>query len=417
MFEKLKRNTAVRQSILLSLVFIAILTVIFLSSLFKTTSDVQRQLSIIVDNKARIYKMLDTTPYFRDQYLGAYQNYLVILVKNNDYKLSNDDYFSTDTIDKILEETVYKEKYMKDSTRFVVDGYYIAYHIEEIPEADAQVIYLYDYTKENEQLLNLLISIFAVGVAGIFILVLIAYKWAEKSIVPVENAFNKQKELVGNASHELKTPLTIIGTNLSILNDNMNDIPKDSQKWIKGIETQVKRLNNLVAEMLELAKMDSYQNNPIFINFSLTEIAQGVALETEVMAFEKKVNLKSEIDENVNMRGVRANIEKLIYILVDNAVKYTDKGGEIIIKVFYDKKRPVLIVRNTGDGISPEDIDKLFDRFYRVNQSHGQGDNKDVKSFGLGLAIAKSIVDGHGGKITVDSKLNQFTEFTVIFKN
>ncbi|MFA6866475.1 MAG: HAMP domain-containing sensor histidine kinase [Clostridia bacterium] len=417
MFEKLKRNTAIRLSVLISIVFIAILTSIFLINLFKISGDIEHQLTNVVEDKARIYKMLDTTPAFRDQYLGSNQNSLVILIKGDHYLLSNEDYFSEETINDLLNATVYQEDFQADNSRCVIDGYYITYHIDIIPDSDVKVLYLYDYTKENEQLINLMLSILGVGILGLFVITLITFKWADKSIVPIENAFNKQKELIGNASHELKTPLTIIGTNLSILNDNIDDIPKESQKWIKGINTQVKRLNNLVTEMLELAKMDSYQNNPIFENISLSEITDGVSLESEVLAFEKDIKLICDIEPNIKMRGVKANIEKLVYILVDNAIKYTNKTGEINIKVYYDKKRPCLIVRNTGEGIPQFDVDKLFDRFYRVNQSHNTDKNKDVKSFGLGLAIAKSIVDGHGGKITVDSVLNEYTEFTVLFKN
>ena len=163
--------------------------------------------------------------------------------------------------------------------------------------------------------------------------------------------------------------------------------------------------------MLELAKMESGKNNDIKVPVNLSEVAESVVLGAEVLAFEHNITFETDIKSSVMINGVEAQIEKLIYILTENALKYTDEGGKVTVSVSGDRKKAVLKVKNTGAGIARENLPKLFDRFYRTDEAHTASN-----SFGLGLAIAKSIVDSHGGTIGVDSKEGEFTEFVVLFR-
>ncbi|HOO22743.1 MAG TPA: HAMP domain-containing sensor histidine kinase [Clostridia bacterium] len=414
MFNKLRLNMAIRYSVTLGTAFIAILMLIFLAYLYQTNDTIEKNLARVTES--RVFN--PTFGIFSNSGADEYTRYSlsIFLQKDGAYIVSNGDFYDEDTMTQLLKSIPSLAKSGDATGRIKINGNFMAYSVNQNRINNSYTAYIYDYTRENRSLFELAAAILMIGTLGLIGIVIFSFKAAEKTVLPVENSFNKQKELVGNASHELKTPLTIISTNLSILQENLEDIPEEKRRWIEGISVQVKRLNNLVVEMLDLAKMDEMQTLPKTGQFSLSDLAERVALEAEVLAFEHNISMVTKIAPNIRMTGIEANIEKLIYILVDNAIKYTNIGGTVTLSVQNDKKRPQLKVINTGEGIDKADLDKLFDRFYRVNKSHTNGEDS-TRSFGLGLAIAKSIVDGHQATITVDSEKGKYTEFTVTFKN
>ncbi|NLL55745.1 MAG: hypothetical protein GX242_00830 [Clostridiales bacterium] len=415
MFNKLRMNMAVRNSVMLGTAFIIILMFIYLANLFKTNDTISKNLANIAQSRSYnpaygTFSIVGEDPY---RELNKH-SISVFLQRDGKYIVTNSEFYDKETFSELLRAIPDLAKKEEPTGRIKINGNYMAYSVNYDKYDGSYTTNIYDYTQENRVLVSFAITIFVLGTIGLIGIVFISYKMAERSIEPVENSFHKQIELVGNAGHELKTPLTIISTNLSILNENITDIPKENRKWIESIGAQVTRLNNLVAEMLELAKMDEMRAVPIKTQISLSDIAQRVALETEVLAYENNIKIESYITPDIKIMGIELNIEKLIYILVDNAIKYTNKGGTVTLSVSLEKKRPVLRVINTGQGIAKEDIDKLFDRFFRVDKSHTSGNQK--KSFGLGLAIAKSIIDGHQASVCVDSEVGKFTEFAVTFR-
>lgn len=417
MFNKLRLHMGVRYSVTLGTAFIAILMLIFLAYLFQINDTITKNLAQIAES--RIYNpTFEVFSHIGEDDYDEYAKYSLSIFLKNDgkYIISNGGFYDEETLEGLLQNIPKLAQKSDVNGRIVINGNHMAYSVSKNKIDGSYTAYIYDHTRESRSLIELAATIFVIGTLGLIGIVILSFRFAEKNVQPIENSFNKQKELVGNASHELKTPLTIISTNLSILNENIDSFSPENKKWVDGIAAQVKRLNNLVVEMLELAKMDEMQQSAISTQISLTEIAERVALETEVLAFENNISIVSKISPNIKITGIEANIEKLIYILVDNAIKYTNVGGLVTIVVATEKKRPVLKVINSGEGISQNDIDRLFDRFYRVNASHN---NQQVigKSFGLGLAIAKSIVDGHNATISVDSEKGKFTEFTVAFRN
>lgn len=417
MFNKLRINMAIRNSVTLGTAFIAILVLIFLANLFQISDSIEKNLANV--SQSRIYNPnFGTFSHIGEQpYTELNKHSLgVFLQKDGKFIVTNSDFYDQETMEKLLTAIPELAKRTEPTGRIQINGNYMAYNISQNRFTENYTAYIYDYTKENNGLFGLAITIFIIGAIGLIGIVYFSYKMAEKSVEPVENSFHKQIELVGNAGHELKTPLTIISTNLSILNENIEEIPKDNRKWIDSIGKQVSRLNNLVVEMLDLAKMDEMRAIPIKTQISLSDIAERVALETEVLAFENDISIVTKITPEIKIMGLEHNIEKLIYILVDNAIKYTNSGGMVTLIVEYEKKKPVLKVVNTGEGIAKEDIDKLFDRFFRVNKAHNTQEQV-TKSFGLGLAIAKSIIDGHQATVCVDSEKGKYTEFCVTFKN
>ena len=269
---------------------------------------------------------------------------------------------------------------------------------------------IFDYTSyisnTNVMFFSLLIGYFIVIVLLSFSAIIIA----ERTISPIREAFYKQKELIANASHELKTPLTVINTNLSVLENNKTETIESQNRWINNIIEQTNRMNRLIYQMLDLSKTESLLASETKQPIQLSELIEKLVMEFEVNAFEKKIHVTSNIEENIVFNGNMENMIKLFTILIDNAIKYTQENGAIDLSLTQKKNKIEFTIQNTGKGIEKENLGKVFQRFYKQDESYNQDSNH---SFGLGLAIAKAIVDQLNGTITVTSEVNVHTTFVV----
>lgn len=225
-------------------------------------------------------------------------------------------------------------------------------------------------------------------------------------IRPVEEAFLKQKQFIFDASHELKTPLSVIMTSAECLSKN----PKET-KWLDNIQSETERMNKLVLDLLNLAKYDNSYENRVLSVIDLSKLVEKSVLTFESLIYDKGLNLKYHIDQDVNFKCVDSEIKQLIEILVDNAIKHAYDKSTITINLVMKKDEISLVVKNRGDKIPKEEQSKIFERFYRSDNSRNRNENR----FGLGLAIAKNIVLSHNGKIYVECK-NGYTSFISTFK-
>ena len=292
--------------------------------------------------------------------------------------------------------------------------YYIFDSIEYLnlqkPTQNCLLFSIFDYTSyisnTNVMFFSLLIGYFIVIVLLSFSAIIIA----ERTISPIREAFYKQKELIANASHELKTPLTVINTNLSVLENNKTETIESQNRWINNIIEQTNRMNRLIYQMLDLSKTESLLASETKLPIQLSELIEKLVMEFEVNAFEKKIHVTSNIEENIVFNGNMENMIKLFTILIDNAIKYTQENGAIDLSLTQKKNKIEFTIQNTGKGIEKENLGKVFQRFYKQDESYNQDSNH---SFGLGLAIAKAIVDQLNGAITVTSEVNVHTTFVV----
>ena len=292
--------------------------------------------------------------------------------------------------------------------------YYIFDSIEYLnlqkPTQNCLLFSIFDYTSyisnTNVMFFSLLIGYFIVIVLLSFSAIIIA----ERTISPIREAFYKQKELIANASHELKTPLTVINTNLSVLENNKTETIESQNRWINNIIEQTNRMNRLIYQMLDLSKTESLLASETKQPIQLSELIEKLVMEFEVNAFEKKIHVTSNIEENIVFNGNMENMIKLFTILIDNAIKYTQENGAIDLSLTQKKNKIEFTIQNTGKGIEKENLGKVFQRFYKQDESYNQDSNH---SFGLGLAIAKAIVDQLNGTITVTSEVNVHTTFVV----
>ena len=259
-----------------------------------------------------------------------------------------------------------------------------------------------DISSEKAILHNLSQAFLLIGGSAFLVFLGISYLLANWAIKPVAEAFSKQKQFVADASHELKTPLTVISSSVDLLASKQCSVDEQNQ-LVSNISTMSKQMRNLVEEMLELARMDNGQTEMNYANISLTEVANECALVFEPLFFEKELNFSYEVDEDIKLKGDPQKLAELINILLDNALKYASPMGDVKLALKHQgSHKCLLFVSNTGEAISEKELKSLFKRFYRVDRARtAKG------SYGLGLAIADGIVAMHHGKISARSENGQ----------
>ena len=265
---------------------------------------------------------------------------------------------------------------------------------------------VYIFVNNKEALQNskqfFIVSIF-IFLVSVIVFTIISYYLSRWMIKPSEKAIKNQKIFVANISHDLKTPITIIRANADLIENEVKN-----KKSIKYIQQETEKLNHLVNEMLTLTRIDNTISKENFKNFNFGDSLFDVVLPFESIAYEKGIKFNINIDESTNYFGNETNIQKLAEILIDNAMSYTAKGGIVDVDAYENSKAVTLSVTNTGEPISDEKKEEIFDRFYRESKSRESTGNH----YGLGLSIASTIVKKHNGKISVESKNGKNT-FTV----
>ena len=320
----------------------------------------------------------------------------VVLKNKNIMVLSNS---LKDTTDKdILNMT---KELQKSGKRFgSIDNYIYLVRILK----SGNTVYIFVNNKEALQNSKqfFIVSIF-IFLLSVIVFTIISYYLSRWMIKPSEKAIKNQKIFVANISHDLKTPITIIRANADLIENEVKN-----KKSIKYIQQETEKLNHLVNEMLTLTRIDNTISKENFKNFNFGDSLFDVVLPFESIAYEKGIKFNINIDESTNYFGNETNIQKLAEILIDNAMSYTAKGGIVDVDAYESSKAVTLSVTNTGEPISDEKKEEIFDRFYRESKSRESTGNH----YGLGLSIASTIVKKHNGKISVESKNGKNT-FTV----
>lgn len=278
-------------------------------------------------------------------------------------------------------------------------------------ENTPKVIQVYEDTSGENYFWSFLKTVlWLMGVIGILALLAISYIFTGKALKPVKESWKKQKEFLADASHELRTPLTVIQTNLDVMISDEDGTIEENEVWLDNAYSETRVMATLIDQLLTLAKVDANETNLDIIEISLSEIVENVADNMQIMAKNKNLNMMTDIKEDVIIKGDYDKIRRLVVILIDNAIKYTEDGS-ITIKLYTEKKLKVLSVKDTGIGISDEDKKRIFDRFYRSDKAR----NRKFGGTGLGLSIAKWIVDSHRATIDVESKIGEGSTFIVKF--
>lgn len=262
-----------------------------------------------------------------------------------------------------------------------------------------------DNSNTNQLLRNTLLITIAIYLALEIIILLLAKRLTVWIAKPVAESFDKQKQFIADASHELKTPLAVIMASADALESNPTD-----KKWLENIRSESDRMNKLIADLLELAKSEEVNDQTEFAVGNLSKAVEMSVLTFEGIMFEKGVMLEDSIEDNISLNMNVYKIKQLMSILLDNAVKHSQSGGTITVNLKKEKDI-VLTVTNQGEGIPQGEEEKIFERFYRADESRNRNENR----YGLGLAIAKNICLSHHADISAKSE-NGSTTFKVVFK-
>lgn len=236
----------------------------------------------------------------------------------------------------------------------------------------------------------------------------IGYYMAGRALVPLKEAYDKQKQFAADASHELRTPLAVVMSSADLLLADPSIQNPFLRQVIEDLKSEVKKMTNLVSDLLMVARSD---NNALKVNIKrldLQELLEHVVRIMTPIAEKKNIDLRGENLNRVFVKGDEDRLRQLMIILTDNAIKYTPEGGKVAIGLI-EKERVGITVTDTGIGISKEDLGKIFERFYRVDKAR----SREMGGNGLGLSIAKELVRMNGGEIGVESELGSGTRFTV----
>ncbi|MCI8316450.1 MAG: HAMP domain-containing histidine kinase [Lachnospiraceae bacterium] len=282
-------------------------------------------------------------------------------------------------------------------------GYYgdYRYHVK-VDDAGSTVLFL-NVTSALQFMRSLLIISLVIGFSSLLVVLILVVFFSRYAVRPYAKNMERQKRFITDAGHELKTPITSIATSADIA-----AMEYEGDEWISNIQKQTARLTRLVGELVALSRLDEEIPFPEKSTFSLSDVAWETAELFAVRAKAEGKNYCQNIEEQLTIYGDCNSIQQMISILLDNAVKYSDVGGEIHLDIYRKRRKVCIKVSNTCDLPDGTDLDRLFDRFYRVDESRAT----NTGGTGIGLAMAQAIVETHGGKI----KAERTDEKTICFK-
>jgi two-component system, OmpR family, sensor histidine kinase CiaH len=270
-----------------------------------------------------------------------------------------------------------------------------------------QIMFL-DVTEYNKRLSDLFTTLLFVGLIMLFVIFIISFYFANRAIKPIIETWEKQKKFVADASHELKTPVSIINANYDALLANQEETIKSQLKWLSYIRIGTDRMTKLINDLLSLAKFEDVNFETRKKPFNISNTIHDVMQSMEAVVIENGTKLTHLIEPDIIIKGDSESVKQVVAILFDNAIKYSHENGQVDISLTRSKRQAVFSIKNSGKGIAKQDLPKVFDRFFRADPSRTHESN----SYGLGLSIAKAIIDRLGGEIHVTSVENEYTTFT-----
>lgn len=269
---------------------------------------------------------------------------------------------------------------------------------QEIKEADeVYQIRFVDITESQQTLATLAVNLFIIGLSLLLFFFFFSLFFSKRAVAPLRDVLEKQEQFVADASHELKTPVSIIKANCSVLYANTEQTIASQKEWLDNIGAGADRMTALIQGLLALSKIEGTYNETIPSEVHLGKVIEECLGLLDIRIKEKSLAIEIRC-EGDTIWSDRDCIRQVLDIVLDNAIKYADDGGKIRISVVQEKKWCGLLVFNTGVGIKSEDLEKIFDRFYRA-----EGARTQDGSYGLGLSIAQTVMYQLGGSITAES--------------
>jgi signal transduction histidine kinase len=306
------------------------------------------------------------------------------------------EFIDTSSVDKNM--TDYKTSYelaLLAEDLGVEQGFVEEYRFLRVEEEEAIRYIFIDYTYERNSEISFMwvsVAFFVIAVGLVILLVILFMKPVMK---PIRDAYTKQKQFITDASHELKTPLTVISTNMQLV-----EMEQGTSDWTDSIKNQVERMKQLSNDLVTLSRLDEQESRLEMTALNLSEIVNDVAMGFEPAFLGKGMDFQLDVEEELMVQGDYDALEKVVSVLLHNALKYSTPDGYVKVSLKHKGKKRQLVVENATDQLEKGPRNELFERFYRGDKSR----NSKTGGFGIGLAIAKSTIEDHGGRIEAYSQ-------------
>ena len=371
-------------------IVIAMLLAIFATVYHFTKTDLQRQANSMLQSLAQSARQPNGPRTSKREVQLPY--FIIQVHLNGDLHVSG--YTSYDLTDEAFLQELVQKVYSLNTNEGTLPEYSLRY--KTVPAMGVQKLIFLDISSHETTLSSLLQGSILIGLASIIVFLAISFWLARWAIKPVEKAWAQQIQFVSDASHELKTPLTVILGNAEML-QNPDYCPETKLQFAENIVTMSHRMRSLVEGLLELARADNGRIQQAFEKLNMSQLTEDALLPFEPLLFEKDLTLECSIEPGILLNGSATHLQQLLGILLDNAGKYACPGI-VTVKLYRQGRSCILSVANPGEPIPEQELKRIFDRFYRTDTARtGNG------SFGLGLSIAKSIAEQHKGKIWAQS--------------
>lgn len=285
-------------------------------------------------------------------------------------------------------------------------GYISGYKYKVAEKKYGYLIIFVDYSRDLALINSTIQSSIIYLLLELILFLILLMAFSKKLLAPVVESYKKQREFITNASHELKTPLAIMNTNADVL-----EMEHGKNKWTSSMKNQISRLSELIDGLITLTRMNEVSNDELKLSFSLSKNVNEVVEQFSLHAKEHDKQFDLDVDAGILLNGDEQSIRKLIIILIENALKYSEDNSEIKVSLKQVGKRKVLKVINVAPNLKVGKYDVLFERFYRSDDSR----NSQTDGYGIGLSIAKQITLNHRGKISAESLDGKSIIFTVLF--
>ncbi len=303
-------------------------------------------------------------------------------------------------------EDVAKDYATSALSRASQKGFYHTYRYSVVQKEDGSYLVLFlNISSEVLNALTLLLQSVLVGACALLAMFILVFLFSGKAVAPVVESLEKQKRFITDAGHELKTPLAVISANIDVL-----EIESGKSEWTESIRNQVKRMTELVKNLLTLSRMDEEKPNIVFNNIDLSQIVKDVSSSFEPVASSNNKTYRVNIEDDIHILGDKNTLTQLTSLLLDNAIKYSSDNGSISVNLTKEKAI-TLKISNTCDTIPSGNLDRLFDRFYRADSSRA----RETGGYGIGLSVARAIATSHKGTIEAVREGNDTICFVVNF--
>ncbi len=371
-----------------------VLAVIILGINLINYRDVVREadalLTILSENDGRFPPEMDNKDKFPHHWMSPetpYESrYFFVLLNAQDHSLIQVETSRIASVDS-AEAVEYARKVVKLR---VDEGFVDVYRFIQYTEEDVLRIIFLDCHRELESVQSFGFASIMISLIGYLVVFLLVIFFSNRLIRPVSESYEKQKRFITDAGHELKTPLTIIKADADVL-----EMEIGGNEWIEDIQRQTKRLADLTNDLIFLTKMEEEQGAMEKISFPVSDVVSEVAVSFQALAQTQNKDFSVSVEPLLSMKGNERSIGHLVNILLDNALKYSPENGTVWISLEKSNKLLRLEVYNTTEAPLPEDVNLIFERFYRADVSR----NSKIGGHGIGLSVAKAIVTAHGGKI------------------